>query len=257
MKIYIVTDLEGISGVDSIDMIKVDHPRHRFAIERLMADTNAAIDGAFLGGASMVTVNDGHGGGNNFDLSLLDPRAVFDTRENKNSHLDDSYAGTFFIGTHAMAGTINAFLDHTQSSASWFNYWVNGRRCGEMAQWAISSAYYDVPVLMVSGDETACAEARSFFNPVACAAVKYANGRNHALCYDLKESEDSIREAARSGMALIGQVKPFKPLLPMEIKLELYRSDYCDELASLPDVERLDARTIRKVVNSYQDVLFG
>lgn len=50
MKIYIHTDLEGISGIDSIEMVQRDNPGYRYSIERLMIDVNAAIDGAFAGG---------------------------------------------------------------------------------------------------------------------------------------------------------------------------------------------------------------
>ena len=93
-KIYIHTDLEGISGIDRCEMVSdTAVPNYRYSIERLMADVNAAVDGAFLGGADHVTVLDSHGGGGNFDLSLLDARAENDAKENKKwwGKLDGSY----------------------------------------------------------------------------------------------------------------------------------------------------------------------
>lgn len=253
MKIYIETDLEGISGVDSIEMMNTDTQSYRFAVKRLMADTNAAIEGAFLGGAKQVTVIDGHGGGGNFDLSLLDKRAVV------GGNVDDSYDAIFCIGAHAMAGTQNAFLDHTQSSLAWFNYWINGRRVGELVMSAALAGHFGVPLVMVAGDEAACAEARLFFDDIECAAVKYARSRNEAVLYDLDESIEKIKVAARNAMSLIGSARVFRPILPMEVKLELCRADYCDPLASLPGVERLDARTVRKVskdCSSYKQLIF-
>ncbi len=123
MKIYIHTDLEGISGIDSIDIMSREHERHRGARENLMLDVNAAVDGAIAGGADHVTVLDSHGGGGNFILDMLDKRAENDTKPNKKwwGILDESYDATFFIGAHAMAGTMNGFLDHTQSSLTWHN----------------------------------------------------------------------------------------------------------------------------------------
>ena len=56
MKIYIHTDLEGICGIDCPEMIQRDNERREYSIQRLMADLNAAIDGAFQGGATHVTV---------------------------------------------------------------------------------------------------------------------------------------------------------------------------------------------------------
>ena len=113
MKIYIGTDLEGISGIDCIEMIQPGDSRYLESIERLMADLNAEIDGAFAGGATHVTVSDGHCTGKNFDISLLDPRAELD--EARGEKMDAGYDGAFIIGAHAMAGTLNGFLDHTQS----------------------------------------------------------------------------------------------------------------------------------------------
>jgi D-amino peptidase len=258
MKIYIHTDLEGISGIDSDEMVDRANPRYSYSTGRLMADVNAAIDGAFTAGATHVTVLDSHDYGGNFDISLLDSRADMDLRENKKwwGKLDETYNGTFIVGAHAMAGTLNGFLDHTQSPESWFNYWINGRKMGEMAQWATVSGHFKVPLLMVSGDEAACVEARQFFNPIECAVVKRGLGRNSAELIEPGEAVERIWNAAHKAIALVGKTKPFTPILPMEVKLELSRSDYCDSIANRQGVERLDARTVRKVTNSYLDLLF-
>lgn len=258
MKIYIHTDLEGISGIDSDRMVEKDSPGYGFSVRRLMADLNAAVDGALAGGATYVTVLDSHGGGGNFDLSLLDKRAEPDPRENKKwwGKLDETYAGTFFIGAHAMAGTMNAFLDHTMDSESWLNYRVNDRRMGELGIWAMVAGHFNVPMLMVSGDEAACIEARQFFNPVECAAVKRGIGRNRAELVDTGEAEKRIYEAARKAISLVGKGRVFRPSLPMVVRMEYTRSDYCDSVAENPGVERLDARTARKTSDSCLDYYF-
>ena len=70
MKVFIETDLEGISGVSTAEMVAGSD---RYALERLMADTDAAVRGALDAGAERVFVLDGHGGGRNFLPGLLDP----------------------------------------------------------------------------------------------------------------------------------------------------------------------------------------
>jgi D-amino peptidase len=252
MKIYIHTDLEGITGIDNIDMMSREHARHHEALENLMLDLNAAVDGAFAGGADHVTVLDSHGGGGNFILEMLDKRAENDTKPNKKwwGIMDESYDATFFIGAHAMAGTINGFLDHTQSSQSWFNYSVNKRKMGEIAQWAMVSGAFGVPPVMVSGDEAACVEARQFFYPVETAIVKTGVGRNRAILVDPDEARIRIRDAARKSISIVKDAQPFVPAKPMEIILEFTRADYCDNTASHKGVERLDARTVRKVTDN-------
>ncbi len=256
MKIYIHTDLEGVSGIDTFEMMQRDSERYRECCELLMGDVNAAVDGAFAGGAEHVTVLDSHGGGGNFLLEMLDARAVNDTKPNKKwwGIMDESFAGTFFIGAHAMSGTMNGFLDHTQSSIHWHDYSINGRRMGELAQWALVAGNFGIPMLMMSGDEAACVEARQFFHPLETAAVKRGIGRNRAELVDVEEARARIREAARRAVSLVGQAKPFAPLKPMEILLEYNRADYCDAVAGRPGVERLDARTVRKVTSDPLDL---
>jgi D-amino peptidase len=262
MKILIMTDLEGISGVDTMEMVsEVGTPGHKFALERLMLDVNAAVEGAFEGGASDVYVVDGHGGGKNFIKEMLDPRAVEPKSVGWQELIRTGEIDAYMeVGVHAMAGTINGFLDHTQSSKSWYNYIVNGRKSGEIAQGAIFVGAFDVPFVMVSGDQAACVEARSFLGDIECAIVKYGIGRNNARLVDLDEALERIKKAAKDGLKLIGKIKPYKPILPIEIKLELYRSDMCDELMKrCNDIERLDARTVRKLVHKvekYGDILF-
>lgn len=253
--IYIMTDLEGISGIDSMEMIQKGHPQYEYSLKRLMADTNAAVEGAFQGGAGQVFVCDGHGGGDNFIHDMLDPRAVVSTGT-MGIQLDKPLDAVMFIGAHAMAGTLNGFLDHTQDSKKWYNYYVNGRKTGELGQWGIMAGQYQLPVVMVSGDQAACAEARQFFGHIQCAVVKDGIGRNRAELVPEETAVALIREAAARSIALIGEVKPYMPLLPLDIRLELYRSDFCDELAGKPGVERLDARTVRKVSSNYLDILF-
>jgi D-amino peptidase len=255
MKIYIMTDLEGISGIDSLEMIQKGNPRLDYSNRRLMADTNAAIEGAFRGGADEVYVTDGHGGGGNFILELLDERARIPAQSLYKT-LDEATDAVMVVGAHAMAGTINGFLDHTQNSMRWFNYYVNGRRTGELGQWGILAGHYNVPVIMVSGDQAACVEARQFFGNIECAVVKYGVGRNKAELVDERKAEELITDAAARSISLVGKIKPYRPILPLDLKLELYRSDYCDEIATDPGIERIDARTVRKVSDSYKDILF-
>jgi len=255
LKIYIHTDLEGISGIDDVEMIEKHSPHFRYCCEMLMLDTNAAVEGAFAGGATTVTVLDSHGSKRNFIPELLDPRAEIDPREGRIwwGKMDHSYGGTFFIGAHAMAGTQRAFLEHTQS-LSWHDFSVNGRRMGELAQWALVSGHWGVPLVMVSGDAAACAEAREFFDPIETAVVKSAEVRNRAVLVDPEEARDHIRTAAMRAVSLCSTAKPFAIPGPLEMVLEFNRVEECEQVADHPKLERVDARTVRWIAESPLDV---
>ena len=162
-----MTDLEGAWGVDSKSMVAENDPAHGLAVKNLVCDINTAIDGAFLGGATEVWVRDGHGGGRNFTAADLDPRAKFDTTPDwRSGVLNESFSAIFTVGAHAMSGTQNAFYDHTQSSETWHDFIVNGRKWGELAQYASVAGHYRIPMVFVTGDEAACSEARTFFSGV-------------------------------------------------------------------------------------------
>ena len=77
MKVYIMTDLEGAWGVDDKSMVPTTSPDYPAAVANLVADVNAAIDGAFEGGATEVWVRDGHVGGRTIKKIANDMRDVY------------------------------------------------------------------------------------------------------------------------------------------------------------------------------------
>ena len=80
MKIYILADMEGISGIRTMPMVKRDSPGEYAEGRRLMmADMNVAIEAAYAGGATEVVACDTHGGGGQVLLNEMDPRAVYET----------------------------------------------------------------------------------------------------------------------------------------------------------------------------------
>lgn len=108
-KIYIMTDMEGISGVREPSQCDRNHLAWQSARRLLVGDVNAAISGAMDGGADEVLVSDGHGGGFNFLLEEMDPRATYERPNGARDYLpglDETFSGVFQIGAHAMAGTL-------------------------------------------------------------------------------------------------------------------------------------------------------
>lgn len=252
MNIFIMTDLEGICGVDEIGDVEAENgsEKRRAACENLMADANAAIAGFFDGGAANVYIADGHGYGDNFIMEMLDPRVkvlnVAQWSKATAAGEIDAYAE---IGMHAMAGAQNAFLDHTQSSTQWFDYRINGRSYGEFGIAAAFSGLYGVPAVMVSGDIAACEEAKRFMGDIETAVVKRAVGRNKAVSLPLEEARLRIYEAAKNAAGRVGSIKPYRMLTPIEIRLTFQRTDYCEStLKRCADAERVDSRTVRKYV---------
>ena len=107
-----------------------------------------------------------------------------------------------------------------------------------------------------------CMRNIEFFGNIVTAPVKYCIERNKAICMPDDEAEKLIYEKAKESISLIGtkRVRPYKVSMPMEVVQEYTRADYADAVYNLrTDLDRLDARTLRKVVNKievYKDVKF-
>lgn len=258
MKIYILADMEGISGIRMMEQVQKEHPEHFEPARKLMMqDINACAAGCFDGGATEVVVCDTHGGGGQSRVEDLDERLRSETPGGGRlmPSLDASFAGVILLGHHARAGTVGGFLDHTMSSAEWFAYRLNGQEVGEIGIEAAWAGQYDVPVIMVEGDEATAVEARETLGDVACAVVKRGVSRNRAHCLPLPEAHRIVRETAADAVRQARDFKPFKPSLPATIELTLYRSDMCERVAFRRGVERVDARTVRWHAESLNDVL--
>ncbi len=70
--------------------------------------------------------------------------------------IDESVDAVFFVGYHARNGSANAILDHTWSSRTVSNVWLNDLLTGEYGLNAAVAGHFGVPVIMASGDQTAC-----------------------------------------------------------------------------------------------------
>lgn len=220
-KIYIVTDLEGASGVYQFAQTRDPGPRYEQAKEYLMGDIAAVVRGLRAGGATEIVVLDGHGT-QAFVPHLMEPGAKYITglpRPCVLCGLDDSFAGLVQLAAHAMMGTPDGVLCHTQSSRSENRYWYNDVESGELAQVALVAGSYGVPTIMVTGDEAACREAKKFFGPeVVTVAVKRGLARESAELYPFGETRKALFQGAKQAMSLVGKAKPYRIAMPIRAK---------------------------------------
>lgn len=259
MKIYILADMEGISGIRTMEHVFSTNPEYQEGRQLMMADVNAAVAAAFASGATEVIAADTHAaGGHQLDLSKMDPRAIYESPNcgRLMPSLDESFAGVILLGHHARAGTLNGFLDHTMSSMSWFEYRLNGRVMGEIGMEAAWAGHYGVPVIAVTGDEATVQEAKELLGDVEGAVVKWAIGRNRARCLSVKQAHAQISGAIARALQRVSSFKPFQPELPATVRLTFYRTDMADDLAAKQAVTRVDARTVEKTIHSLLDVRF-
>ncbi len=178
MKIYIMTDMEGVAGVLEHDNwcqpAQRGYPGRYYDLGRefLTQEVNAAIEGFCQGGAETIVVSDGHGAGG-INPATLDRRAQLmrGWPEGYPLGIDTTYDAVAWVGQHAKAGTPRAHLAHTQ----WFNYLdqtINGLSIGEFGEFALCASELGVPAIFGSGDEAFCQEAMALVPGIITVAVK-------------------------------------------------------------------------------------
>ena len=224
VRIYIVTDLEGASGVYQFAQTReAGNSLGEKAKEYLMGDIAAVVRGLRAGGATDVVVLDGHGSGA-FVPHLMESGAKYITgrpRPGPLTELDGSFAGMVQLAAHAMNGTPDGVLCHTQSSRPENRYWYNRVESGELAQCAAVAGGRGVPTIMVTGDEAACREAHQFFGPeCVTVAVKRGIAREAAELYPFDETRQALYEGAKRAVAAIPRCQPYKLALPIQAKKE-------------------------------------
>lgn len=248
MRILISADMEGISGIVDWAQVMPDCADYGQGRQLMLGDVNAAVNGAFVGGAEAVTVADAHYLGRNLLLDGLDSRARLQSGS-PSPHgmltgIDDQppYDALVFVGYHAMAGAKKAILCHTWSNTTVSGVWLNGQAVGEIGLNAMTGAYFSLPVIALTGDRVACLEAQNLLGAgVEVAVVKQATGRYAAECLPLGEAREriciAVSGAVRKVLAGNGP-KPWSVAAPIALEVEFFYPEQAERAFLVPGTER-------------------
>lgn len=249
MKIFIAVDLEGVAGYVQWD--QADRQRER---DFVTGDANAAVAGAFDGGATEVVVSEAHGNMRNIIPEKLDHRATFISGQPKpQDHMvgiDDTFQAAMLVGYHSKSGTLRGVMAHTYRG-SIFSLSFNGTEVGEIGTDSAIAGYYRVPVALVTGDDAACEEARSLLGNVQTVSVKEGIGRYAAKCISVDESRRLIREGAKKAVSKVVGVTPFTFNPPVQAAVTFIDPSYADAVSRVPYLTRVDGRTVRFTGEDY------
>jgi D-amino peptidase len=248
MRVYISADMEGATGVTGPDDVIAGRPGYERFRKLLTGDVNAAVEGAVEAGATEVLVNESHGQARNILIEELNSKAEMITGYNKPlgmmEGINDSFAAAMLVAYHAMAGTTAAVMDHTYRGKEVINLRLNGKLAGEVALSSAVAGAFDVPVVMVTGDDKVAAEAKVLLGNVETAIVKEGLDRFVAKCAAPDITRRRIRDAAKKAVGRLREFKPYKVDLPVSVEVEFSTTAIAAAAALMPGIDRVSSRSI-------------
>lgn len=246
VKIFMITDMEGVDGIFDFDLQCTPYVSPRWAESQklLTGEVNAAVAGFAEGGATEIIVWDGHDSSRTLSVTDIDSRAKLLTGDpvSPTLELDSSYSAVIFIGQHAMAGARNGILNHSYSSRGIQNIWVNNMRVGEIGGRVMLAGSFGIPVIMLSGDRAACQELRALVPQAECAEVKSGVSGSAGFMLPHPKACALIQETARRAVKRLPEFKPYRIDGQVEVKVE-FTTRHAATFLPREGVERIDQRT--------------
>lgn len=248
MKIYISADIEGVGCVAHSEQSSVGGREYEVARRLMTAEVNAAVRGAFDAGATAVTVADSHNVGLNLLVEEIDERAeliIGNPRPlSMMEGIAEGYDAAGFVGYHAAAGTPDSSIVHIFHGRV-AEVALNGIRVGEIGFNALLAGHYGVPVVLMTGDAAACAEARDLLGDLETVTVKEGIGSYAARCLHPAVCQRRIYDGAVRAFSRIADLAPFRLEGPVTLTMRLTTASGADRAMRLPGTVRTDPTAVR------------
>lgn len=249
MKIYISADMEGVVGVVSNEQLGPQGFEYARFREFMTQEVNAAIEAAFEAGATEIVVSDSHGNGQNLLIEKL-PKNILLVRSWPRplmmmQGIDETFAGVIFLGYHTGTTNSEGVRAHTISSARLADVKLKGISVSEAGLNAAIAGHFNVPVIMISGDDAVVKETTALLGDVEGAVVKWASGFHSAKTLMPEAANALIREKVKKAVGRIKQFKPHKLAAPIQLDVRFKNYRPSEVLSYLSIVERTDAHSIR------------
>jgi D-amino peptidase len=251
VKIFISVDMEGVAGIVDWSQCR---PSGGMAYQQgcalMLAEVNAAIDGAIAGGADEVLVNDSHGTMFNLDPAGIRPPATYLAGRHKPGYmmegLDTSHQAVFFIGYHGSISGKASTLSHTYNPEVISGVRLNGEYVGESGINALVAADLGVPIALVSGDSVTLDEVTGLAPD--CVAVVTKESRSRFSAHNLHPTTSCamIKDGATRAVQAVtaGRMRPPPIEFPSHLEIELQTADMADVASWVKGVERSGTRTV-------------
>jgi len=262
--ILVAVDIEGVAGVWRPEQTQAGNGDYERARRWMTKEADAAVRGAFAGGAGAVLVNDSHGHFGNLLADELDPRAQLIQGKPRQlgmmAGVDQGVDGVLMIGWHSRAKS-RGVLAHTTNSFAFARVWLGGLELGEVGLYAALAGEFGVPMLMASGCDVMAAEVRSLLPHAACTVVKWSDGARSGRSLSPAAACALIETAARDAVQALASPGPRActpwrlPSTPPTLRVQCQSPALADVFALWPNVQREDAETVVVACASVHDAV--
>lgn len=258
MKIFIMVDNEGISGVYTFRQTRAGQDRRAEGRAYMTAEVNACAEALKGAGVDTVVVRDCHGRAETLIWEQLSPAVDECIMGNTGQHRffgAEGADGVILLGYHAMAGTEGAFLNHTWALTVQ-NVYLNDRKSGELAIDAAIAGEMGIPVIMVSGDDKLREEMEAFLPWAVYAQVKRGVAIEGGALLPPAKAHALIAEKAEEAIRRLSSMRLYCLEKPVVMRVE------CTQPASLPFsfarpyMRILDGRTYEVTADSAAEALY-
>lgn len=248
MKVFISADIEGIAGVMRPEQCSPGNVEYETARGLMEQEVNAAIAGAFDGGATEVVVADSHAMMKNLRAANIDPRArLVQGKPRALSMLEglqnQPYDGMMFVGFHSAAGE-HGVLAHTINGSAFYRVKINGSVMAETDLYAALGAECNVPLWLVTGDDCLQAWVNRRYPQVEYVCVKRAISAHAAESMSPQAAQEKLRERAAQSVKAAPNHIERRFGCPYKLELMVLKPVLADLFCMVPGVTRLDAVTV-------------
>lgn len=260
MKLYISADIEGVCGiVDWNETFTNSSEWENFRVQ-MTKEVAAVCNAASECGFDEIVIKDAHEDGRNLIYDLLpnisnirlirgwteDPLCMM-------SCLDESFDACAFVGYHSGAFSDGNPLSHTMYLK--FDYIkINEEFVSEFIINAFTAAYFDVPVVFLSGDKSLCGIANNLNNNIYTVPVLDGDG-GASISIHPKYAEELIKIKAKE--AFLSDFKNCNIALPESFKVEIRFRNHKDahKASFYPNMLKKDTKTVIFNTDDYFEFL--
>ena len=260
MHIYISVDVEGINGICHSSQTQPNESGYENMLQLLHAEVNSVIEELENCGVTKITVSDSHWDMRNLKIELLHPLARLISGSPRSFSMlplidELSPDGIIMLGYHSKIGSESGVLGHTYRAKVFRDVKVNDVSVGEFGLNAILATTFDIPIMLVTGDNVLQDEVLAL-NPLTNFHVSKQAINKYSAIYNsylenltnLKFNTDKAFKNKNTWVKLSHFKAPFK------LNIKFFCPSMADGACLIKNVKRVNNDTIEFVDDEYSNI---